>query len=130
MFEEFRKFIVRGNLVDLAIGFTVGAAFSTVAKSLVDDILMPPIGWLLGNTDFSNFFILLKEGPTTPGPYASLEAAETAGAVTINYGRFFNNVLTLVLIGVAMFFIIKLVNRVYDTVPEKDKPSTSAAKSK
>ena len=121
MFEEFKKFIIRGNLVDLAIGFTVGAAFSTVAKSLVDDILMPPIGWILGNTDFSNFFILLKPGPTNQGPYASLEAAETAGAITINYGRFFNNFLTLVLIGVAMFIVIKAVNKIYDTTPTKKK---------
>lgn len=121
MFHEFKKFILRGNLVDLAIGFTVGAAFSTVAKSLVDDIIMPPVGWILGNADFSNFFILLKEGTKTAAPYASLEAAETAGAITINYGRFLNNIFTLLIVGFAMFLVIKAVNKMYDTPLKKKK---------
>lgn len=118
MINDFKKFILRGNFVDLAIGFTVGAAFSTVAKSFVDDILMPPIGWILGNTDFSNFFILLKPGATEPGPYTTLEAAKTAGAITINYGRFFNNLLSLLVVGIAMYILVKIINRIYD---ERDK---------
>lgn len=102
--------MLRGNLVDLAVGFTVGAAFSTVAKSLVNDVIMPPIGALLGKSDFSNLFILLRAGEKTPPPYSSPEVAETAGAVTLNYGAFINNILSLVVVAVAMFFIIKFVN--------------------
>jgi large conductance mechanosensitive channel len=110
MFKDFKKFILRGNLVDLAIGFTVGAAFSTVAKSLVNDIIMPPIGLLLGKTDFADLFILLKQG-SPPSPYASLSRAEAAGAVTINYGNFLNNVFSLILVGFSMYLVIKGVNR-------------------
>ena len=122
MLQDFKQFILRGNFVDLAIGFTVGAAFSTVAKSFVEDILMPPIGWVLGNTDFSNFFLLLREG-TPAGPYRSLEAAATAGAITINFGRFINNLLSLVIVGFAMYLIVKIVNNFYDEQAAKDKKS-------
>ena len=112
MFKEFKKFILRGNLVDLAIGFTVGSAFSTVAKSLVNDILMPPIGFLLGNTDFTNMYWVLKAGSKSPGPYETLSAAESAGAITINLGRFINNILALLVVAVAMFVVIKALARV------------------
>lgn len=109
--SEFKEFMLRGNLVDLAIGFTVGAAFSTFAQSLVDDIIMPPLGLLLGRTDFSNAFWVLREGEEVGGPYVSLEAAKEAGATTLNYGNFLTNFLTLFLIAVAMFIVIRYMNR-------------------
>ena len=118
-FSEFRKFALRGNLVDLAIGFTVGAAFSTVAKSLVDDLIMPPLGLLLGRTDFSDAYLLLRDGESVAGPYASLQAAQTAGATTLNYGQFLTNVLTLLLVALAMFVLIRAVNRVGDRLHDE-----------
>jgi|SRR3989344_128469 len=117
MFGEFRKFILRGNIVELVIGFTVGASFSTVAKSIVNDIIMPPISLLLGKKDFSNLFFTLREG-ITPSPYESLSEALSAGAVTLNYGIFLNNLLALILVALAMFFIIKSVNKVENELAE------------
>ena len=132
MINEFKKFILRGNLVDLAIGFTVGAAFSTVAKSLVNDIIMPPIGVLLGQSDFSNLFILLKASETVPPPYTSPAAAQQVGAVTLNYGAFINNALSLLVVAVAMFVLIKIMNNLEEGLTvikgkketkKKDQPS-------
>lgn len=117
--SEFKKFALRGNLIDLAIGFTVGAAFSTVAKSLVDDLLMPPLGLLLGRTDFSDAYVLLRAGEGAPEPYASLVAAQAAGATTLNYGSFLTNVLTLLLVALAMFLVIRAVNRVGATLRDE-----------
>ncbi|MFY9478981.1 MAG: large conductance mechanosensitive channel protein MscL [Aquabacterium sp.] len=91
--RDFRKFVTRGNLVDLAVGFTVGAAFTTIARSLVDDIIMPPVGLLMGRTDFKDFFVVLREGPSAAGPYLTLAQAKAAGAVTLNYGMFINAML-------------------------------------
>lgn len=119
LLSEFRKFAMRGNLVDLAIGFTVGAAFSTVAKSLVDDLIMPPLGLLLGRTDFSDAYILLRAGEGAAPPYASLQAAQAAGATTLNYGVFLTNVLTLLLIALAMFVVIRAVNRVSEKLHDE-----------
>ncbi|MCG8507624.1 MAG: large conductance mechanosensitive channel protein MscL [Rhodospirillales bacterium] len=110
MLQEFKSFALRGNLVDLTIGFTVGAAFTTIAKSLVSDILMPPIGLLLGRSDFSDLFLTLKDGQTPP-PYNTLADAQEAGAVTINFGLFINNVLAFVLVAAVMFLLIRLINR-------------------
>lgn len=128
---EFKKFALRGNLVDLAIGFTVGAAFSTVARSIVDDLLMPPLGLLLGQTDFSDAFLVLRVGPGAEPPYASLAAAQLAGATTLNYGRFITNVLTLFLVALAMFAIIRLINamgeRLRDEFGEADEPVAPGA---
>ena len=112
MFDEFRKFAMRGNVVDLAVGFTVGAAFTAVAHSLVDDIIMPPLGLLLGDVNFINLYWLLKPGTQTPPPYTTLADAKAAGAVTLNYGTFINNVITLALIALAMYFIVRLINRI------------------
>ncbi len=111
LWSEFKKFIFRGNLLDLAIGFTVGAAFSTIAKSLVSDVIMPPVGWLIGRSDFSDLFWLLRAGPTAPPPYATLADAQAAGAVTINYGLFINSVLAFLVVAIAMFAVIKMANR-------------------
>jgi len=119
LFAEFQKFALRGNLVDLAIGFTVGAAFSTVARSLVDDLIMPPLGLLLGQTDFSDAFVLLKAGPGAAPPYASLEVARAAGATTLNYGRFLTNSLTLLLIALAMFLLVRTINRVSERLRDE-----------
>jgi large conductance mechanosensitive channel len=106
MWREFREFAMRGNVVDLAVGIILGAAFTTIVNSLVNDILMPPLGLLIGGIDFSNFFITLKGGS-----YATPEAAKAAGAVTINYGLFINAVIRFVIVALAIFIIIKQVNR-------------------
>ncbi|NLF65823.1 MAG: large-conductance mechanosensitive channel protein MscL [Chloroflexi bacterium] len=110
MLDEFKKFIMRGNVIDMAVGIIIGAAFATIITSLVDDILMPPIGLLLGGVDFSNLFITLKEG-VPPGPYASLTTAQEAGAVTINYGVFLNALIAFLIVAFAIFLLIRWVNR-------------------
>ncbi|MEJ2722891.1 MAG: large conductance mechanosensitive channel protein MscL, partial [bacterium] len=111
MMGEFKKFALRGNVIDLAVGFTVGAAFTTIVKSLVADIIMPPVGLLLGKTDFANFFWLLRSG-SKAGPYATLADAQGAGAVTMNYGVFVNNLIAFIIVALVMFFIVRLINRV------------------
>jgi large conductance mechanosensitive channel len=111
MFKEFKEFIMRGNVVDMAIGIVIGAAFGAIVKSFVDDVLMPPIGLLLGNVDFSHFFITLKEGAKAAGPYASLAAAKAAGAVTLNLGIFINTIISFIIIAFAVFIVIKGINR-------------------
>lgn len=110
MLEEFREFALRGNVVDMAVGIIIGAAFNSIVRSLVDDVLMPPIGWLLGGVDFSNLFILLKGGAPAP-PYASLSDAQAAGAVTINYGVFINSVISFLIVAFATFLLIRSINR-------------------
>ena len=109
-FKEFREFAIRGNVVDMAVGIIIGGAFGTIATSMVNDIIMPPIGMMLGNVDFSNMFVVLQEGKT-PGPYFSLTSAKEAGAVTLNYGQFINNVLSFVLVAMAVFFMVRTINR-------------------
>ena len=109
MFKEFKEFAMRGNVVDMATGIIIGGAFGTIVKSLVDDVIMPPIGLLLGGVDFSNLFIVLKHG-ATPGPYAALANAKAAGAVTISYGLFFNSVISFMIVAFAVFMLIKGVN--------------------
>jgi large conductance mechanosensitive channel len=111
MLKEFKAFVLRGNVLDLAVGIIIGAAFGTVVKSLVDDVIMPPIGLALGDVDFANLSILLKEGAKAPPPYASLADAHAAGAVTINYGQFINNLVTFVIVAFAVFLIVKAANR-------------------
>jgi large conductance mechanosensitive channel len=110
MWKEFREFVLRGNVVDMAVGIIIGAAFGTIVKSLVDDILMPPIGLLLGGVDFADFFILLKEG-SPAAPYASVADAQAAGAVTINYGMFINVVISFLIVALVVFFLIRSINR-------------------
>src|SRR5579885_3379654 len=111
MLQEFREFIARGNVVDLAVGVVVGAAFTTIVNSLVNDILMPPLGLILGGIDFSNFFVTLKG----TGGYPTLDAAKAAGAVTVNYGQFLNAVIRFLIVAFAIFVIVKQVNRIYRT---------------
>jgi large conductance mechanosensitive channel len=111
MFKEFREFAIKGNVVDLAVGVVIGGAFGGIVTSLVNDVLMPPIGLLLGNVDFGNLFVVLKEGAKEHGPYASLAAAKQAGAVTLNFGVFLNTLINFVIIAWAMFLVVKLINR-------------------
>ncbi len=110
MFKEFKEFAMKGSLVDMATGIIIGAAFGTVVTSLVDDILMPPIGMMMGGVDFSNLFVVIKEGATS-APYATVEAAANAGAVTVNYGMFINNIISFIVVALAIFFVIKAVNK-------------------
>ena len=111
MWQDFKAFIVRGNVLDLAVAVVIGASFGVIVKSLVDDIIMPPIGLLLGNVDFSNLFILLKAGTKAAPPYASVAGARAAGAVTINYGVFLNNVITFLIVAGAVFVVVRTANR-------------------
>ena len=119
LIQDFKKFALRGNLLDLAIGFTVGAAFSTVAKSLVDDLIMPPLGLVLGRTDFSDFYVLLRDGPTAPGPYATREAAEAAGAVLLDYGQFLTNLLAFAVVALAMFVVVRGLSKAGETLKDE-----------
>jgi large conductance mechanosensitive channel len=111
MFKEFKAFALRGNVLDLAVGIIIGGAFGTIVKSLVDDVLMPPIGLALGNVDFANLFLLLQPGTKAPPPYATVAEASAAGAVTINYGQFINNVIAFIIIAFAVFLIVRAANR-------------------
>lgn len=106
MLQDFKAFVLRGNVIDMAVGIIVGVAFGAVVNSLVKDVIMPPIGLALGNVDFANLFIVLKENPVYPGPYPSLTIAQQAGAVTLNYGVFINTVVNLLIIAAAVFFLI------------------------
>jgi large conductance mechanosensitive channel len=119
MFNEFKQFVMRGNVVDLAVGVVIGAAFGKIVTSFVEDILMPPIGLGLGKVDFSNLFINLS---TTD--YPSVAAAKAAGAATLNYGIFLNNILNFVIIAFAIFLLIKQVNRLHEPAPAAAAPTT------
>ena len=110
MIKEFKDFTMRGNVVDMAVGIIIGGAFGTIVKSLVDDVLMPPIGLLLGGVDFANFFVMLKEGAKAAGPYAGLADAKAAGSVTINYGMFFNAVISFLIVAFAIFLLVRSIN--------------------
>ena len=111
MFKEFKEFAMRGNVIDMAIGIIIGGAFGPIVGSMVSDILMPPIGLAMGNVDFANLFILIKEGSKAAAPYASLADAKAAGAVTINYGVFINSVISFVIVAFCVFLLVKTMNR-------------------
>lgn len=110
MLKEFKEFVLRGNVIDMAVGIIIGAAFGTIVTSLVNDVIMPPVGLLLGGVDFTNLFILLKAG-SPAAPYASLADAQAAGAVTINYGLFINAIVSFLIIALVMFLLIRSINR-------------------
>jgi len=116
MFKEFKEFAMRGNVLDMAVGIIIGAAFGTIVASFVADVIMPPIGLLLGNVDFSNIFAVLKEGKV-PGPYASVAAAKAAGATTINFGLFINTIINFLIVAFAIFLVVKNVNKLKRTPP-------------
>jgi large conductance mechanosensitive channel len=125
MWNDFKAFIMRGNVLDLAVGVIIGAAFGTVVKSLVDDVIMPPIGLAIGGVDFSNMFVVLKEGATAAGPYASLAEAKAAGAVTMNYGAFINTIITFLIIALAVFMLVRVVTRLHRQ-PAPPPPDTKS----
>ncbi|WP_067339467.1 large-conductance mechanosensitive channel protein MscL [Stappia indica] len=116
MLKEFKEFAVKGNMVDMAVGIVIGAAFGAIVSSLVDDVIMPPIGLLIGGVDFSQLFLVLSEG-TTPGPYLTIEAATAAGAVTWNIGLFINAVIKFLIISFALFMVVKVINRLRNEKP-------------
>ena len=109
MLKEFREFAMRGNVVDMAVGLIIGAAFGAIVTSLVTDVIMPPIGMVLGGADFSQLYVLLKDG-TPSGPYATLAAAKAAKAVTINIGVFINTIVSFLIVAFAVFMVVKSVN--------------------
>ena len=117
MLKEFKEFAMRGNVLDMAVGIVIGAAFGSIVQSLVKDVLMPPIGLLLGGVDFSNFFVTLRHG-TAAGPYPTLTAAQSAGAVTLNYGVFINAVISFVIVAFAVFLVVRSFNRMRRKQPE------------
>ena len=124
MLKEFREFAMRGNVVDMAVGIIIGGAFGTIVKSLVDDVIMPPIGLVLGGVDFSNIFVTLKDGGV-PAPYASLADAQAAGAVTVNVGVFLNAVISFLIVAFAVFLLIKSINRLKrEEAPAPSTPTT------
>lgn len=125
MLKEFREFAVRGNVVDMAVGIIIGGAFGTIVKSLVADVIMPPIGLLLGNVDFSNLFIVLKEGAKAAGPYATMAAAGEAGAVTLNYGAFINTVISFLIVAFSVFLLIRSINKLKRKQEEPPKEPTT-----
>ncbi|HYA48456.1 MAG TPA: large-conductance mechanosensitive channel protein MscL [Burkholderiales bacterium] len=110
MFKEFKEFALRGSVLDMAVGIIIGAAFGAIISSLVSDVLMPPIGLLLGHVDFSNLYVVLAAGKVA-GPYASLAAAQQAGAVTLNYGVFINRIINFLIIAFSLFLVIRAMNR-------------------
>jgi len=113
MWKEFKKFAMRGNVIDMAVGIVIGTTFGVIVKSLVSDVIMPPIGMILGKVDFANLFIILKEGKIA-GPYASLAIAQEAGAVTVNYGVFANTIVNFIIVAFALFIIIRIINKIKD----------------
>ncbi len=122
MFKEFKEFAMRGNVVDMAVGIIIGASFGGIIKSLVADVIMPPIGLLLGGVDFANLFLTLKEGAKAAGPYASLADAQAAGAVTVNVGLFINTIISFLIVAFAMFLVIRGMNRM-----KRETPAPAAA---
>jgi len=123
MLKEFREFAIRGNVVDMAVGIIIGAAFGKIVDSLVKDVIMPPIGVLLGKVDFSNLFVVLREGIVV-GPYISVDAAQKAGAVTFNYGMFANTVISFAIVAFAVFLLIRAINKLKRQ--EEAKPTAAS----
>jgi large conductance mechanosensitive channel len=122
MLKEFKEFAVRGNVVDMAVGIIIGAAFGKIVDSLVKDVIMPPIGLLLGKVDFANLFLVLREGAQA-GPYLTVEAAQKAGAVTFNYGMFINTLISFVIVAFAVFMLIRALLRL--KLQEEKKPAAA-----
>jgi len=117
MVKEFKEFAVKGNVVDMAVGIIIGGAFGTIVKSLVSDVIMPPIGLMMGGVDFSNLFVVLGEGS-----FESLDAAKEAGAATINYGVFINNVISFLIVAFAVFLLVKAINNLKRKEEAKPAP--------
>jgi len=129
MLKEFKEFAAKGNMLDMAVGIVIGAAFATIIGSLVNDIIMPPIGLALGGVDFSEFFAVLGDGDPA-GPYATLAAAQEAGAVTVNWGIFVNSLITFLIVAFALFMVIKGFNKMKreeEEAPEPEAPPEPTA---
>lgn len=126
MWDEFKKFIMRGNVLDLAVGIIIGSAFGAIVKSLVDDIIMPPIGLATGQLNFQNLMLVLKAGEKAPPPYTTPADAQAAGAVTLNYGNFINQIVTFLIVAFAVFLLVRAINRLY--VREEKKPAAPTTK--
>lgn len=126
MFKEFKEFAIKGNVVDMAVGIIIGAAFTGVVQSLVKDVLMPPLGLLMGGVDFTDFFIVLKEGAIPP-PYGTMAAAQEAGAVTLNYGVFLNTLISFLIVSFAVFILIRYINKL-KRPQDKPEPVTPTMK--
>ncbi len=124
MLKEFKEFAMRGNVLDMAVGIIIGAAFGTIVNSLVQDVIMPPIGLLLGRVDFANVFAVLREGKV-PGPYASVAAAKAAGAVTVNVGVFINTIISFIIVAFSVFLVIRAMNRM-----KRQEPAAAPAATK
>ncbi len=124
MLKDFKAFIMRGNVVDLAVGVIIGAAFGAIVKSLVDDVLMPVVGLATGGLDFSSHFVLLKIGAKAPPPYATPAEAKAAGAVTLNYGTFINTLLTFLIVAACVFVLVRALSRLYPAPTTPPAPST------
>ncbi len=124
MLEEFKKFALKGNMVDLAIGFILGGAFGTIVKSLVNDIIMPPIGLLMGGVDFANLFVTLNDVQIAAG--TTLDAAKEAGAVTLNYGLFINNCISFLILALVLFFIVKAINTAKEAMEKQEEEAAAA----
>jgi len=128
MLKEFKEFVMRGNVMDMAVGIIIGAAFGAIVTSLVKDVIMPPVGLLLGGIDFSEMFVLLKAGAKAPPPYATVAAAKAAEAVTLNIGLFINAVISFTIVAFAVFMVVKAVNRIHRSeLPPPAPPTPSEA---
>jgi large conductance mechanosensitive channel len=123
--KEFKEFAMRGNVLDLAVGVVLGTAFGGIVKSAVDDVIMPPLGLLIGGVDFSNLFLTLKQGVKAAGPYASLAEAKAAGATTLNLGVFVNTVINFTIVAFAIFMLVRVINRLYRTEAPPPAPPTA-----
>lgn len=124
--DEFKAFILRGNVIDLAVGMVVGTAFSGIVKSLVDDVIMPPIGIILGGIDFSNLFLTLKQGKTAAAEYATLASAKADGAVTMNIGSFINTIISFLIVASAIFVVVKLISKLQEAAIKKKEEEAAA----
>lgn len=125
MLSEFKKFVMRGNVIDMAVGIIIGGAFTKIVNSMVADIMMPPLGLLMGKVDFSNWFVVLKQG-SQAGPYASLSAAQAAGATTLNIGTFLNAIISFIIVALCIFLLIKVINKV--NAPKAEAPAAPTTK--
>lgn len=125
LINEFKTFAMRGNVIDMAVGIIIGAAFGKIVDSLVKDIIMPPLGLLLGKVDFANLFFVLKNGAVA-GPYASLDAAQNAGAITLNVGNFLNVVISFTIVAFAVFILIKAINEVQAKIDSGEEKVSDA----
>ena len=121
MLKEFKEFAVRGNVIDMAVGVIIGAAFGKIVDSFVKDVVMPPIGLALGRVDFANLFVVLKQG-VQPGPYLTVEAAQKAGAVTVNYGAFINTMISFIIVAFVVFLLVRTINRLKREEEKKPAP--------